>query len=50
MRIMAKLKTVTELEYFSAKTKNVCKWKIREYPTPGKGERKRERERRKVGR
>lgn len=40
MRMMAKLKTVIELDYFSAKAKNVCKWKVHEYPTPTKKEKK----------
>lgn len=40
MGVMANLKTVIELDYLLAKTKNMCKWKVHEYSTTKKKERK----------
>lgn len=36
MRVMAKLKTVIELDYLLAKTRNMRKWKVHEFPATKK--------------
>lgn len=37
---MAKLKTAIELDYLLVKTRNMCKWKVCEYLTMKKKEKK----------